>query len=184
MKCPNCNAPNQDGQRFCANCGAKLEHSHQENTTFRCNRCNQPLRLGLEQVGVDSRGLPIMHNHGYCDNCMLKFDLDSQPPVQQAPPVSLVPPSMRCGRCGSSNINISLETFGEKSKGRSEVRKKSIVTRAGNSIGRATMIGVTCGLWALTPKKSKYNTVGKSKTNYTQQKMAICQNCGFSWYIQ
>lgn len=180
MICPKCNAQNTDDSKFCTRCGAQLSLNQQQApSAFRCTNCNQPLRLGMEQVGVDSRGLPVMHNHGYCDQCRLKFDLDNQPPVNLTPPP--VRQGMRCGRCGSDNIIITLETFSANSKGRNETRKKSVVTRAGNSLGRTAMIGMTGGLWALTPKKSKYTTVGKAKTNYVQNKIAICQNCGNSW---
>lgn len=46
-----------------------------------CNNCGSQLRIGTEQVGVDSKGLPVIHRFGYCDNCRTKWDLDlpSQP---------------------------------------------------------------------------------------------------------
>lgn len=88
-----------------------------------------------------------------------------------------------CPCCGGNNVSISVDTIGETKKGKSETRKKSIVTRAGNNMGRAGMILVTGGLWALTPKKSKYKTIDKGKTEYIQRKIAICQQCGTSWQI-
>ena len=44
------------------------------------------------------------------------------------------------------------------------------MTRAGNSLGRAGMIAATGGLWALTPKKSKYKEKKSSKTDITVNK--------------
>lgn len=41
-----------------------------------CNNCGSQLRIGTEQVGVDSKGLPVIHRFGYCDNCRTKWDLD------------------------------------------------------------------------------------------------------------
>ena len=90
---------------------------------------------------------------------------------------------LRCPCCKSSNISVSM-AYTEKIKGYSgELRKKSPITRAGNRIGRATMIMATGGLWALTPKKSKYRTKGKVKSKTISHKDAICQNCGFSWKL-
>ncbi len=142
---------------------------------MNCPKCNRELRIGVEQVGVDSNNLPVFHRHSYCDNCKLKWDIDIAPPQNRV--------GMICPCCGGNNINISIETIGENDKRKSETRKKSMVTRAGNSVGRAGMIAMTGGLWALTPKKSKYKTVGKGKIEYIQRKVAICQRCGNSWYL-
>lgn len=43
---------------------------------MKCNKCKQEMRIGTEQVGVDECGLPLFHRHAYCDNCMIKIDLD------------------------------------------------------------------------------------------------------------
>lgn len=142
---------------------------------MNCPKCNSVLRIGTEQVGIDANNLPVFHRHGYCDNCRLKWDIDIAPPQNNM--------GMRCPCCGGNNINISIETIGENRRGKSETRKKSVVTRAGNSMGRAGMIAMTGGLWALTPKKSKYKTVGKGQTDYIQRKIAVCQQCGNSWQV-
>ena len=83
-------------------------------------------------------------------------------------------------------MNIGYEFVQDlaKTKGKSEVRKKSVVTRAGNSLGRAGMIAATGGLWALTPKKSKYKEKKSSKTDINSKQMAICQDCGKSWEVK
>ena len=86
-----------------------------------------------------------------------------------------------CPKCYSLNIDYNFVTDSANTKGKSEVRKKSIVTRTGNSLGRKGMILATCGLWALTPKKSKYKETKKSKTNIASKKIAVCQDCGYSW---
>ena len=141
-----------------------------------CSKCGQQLRIGTEQVGIDANNLPVFHRHSYCDNCRLKWDIDIAPPQNTNM-------GMRCPCCGGNNINITIDSIGETNTGKSETRKKSIVTRAGNSMGRAGMIVATGGLWALTPKKSKYVTKGKGHTNYIQRKIAICQQCGNSWQL-
>ena len=88
-----------------------------------------------------------------------------------------------CPRCGSNDINISINTVGETYSGRNEVRKKSAVTRVANKKARKGMILATGGLWALTPKKSDYKEIQKGKTVYNQIKICVCQRCGSSWNI-
>ncbi len=88
-----------------------------------------------------------------------------------------------CKKCHSFNIEYTLTPTSSSSSGRNEVRKKSVITRAGNSAGRAGMILATGGLWALTPKKSKYSEKTKTSTNISNSKFAICKDCGNSWKI-
>ncbi len=47
-----------------------------------CSNCKDELRIGTEQVGVATDGLPIFHRFGYCDKCMLKHDIDVMLQVQ------------------------------------------------------------------------------------------------------
>lgn len=105
-----------------------------------------------------------------------------KPPLRntQQPIVDLRP---KCPKCGSHNLTYEIVTDSMTTKGSSEVRKKNAVTRAANTTGRATMIMATGGLWALTPKKSKYKEVKKEKTKVTRQKIALCQDCGNDWVI-
>ena len=84
-------------------------------------------------------------------------------------------------RCGSSNLSHHYETVGYTTIGHEETHKKSIITRAGNSLGRTGMILATGGLWALTPKKSKYHTTQTSTTQARRARVLNCNNCGYSW---
>lgn len=43
---------------------------------IKCNSCGRDCRIGIEQVGMDDRGIPVYHHFSYCDSCMIKFDLD------------------------------------------------------------------------------------------------------------
>lgn len=45
---------------------------------MNCSKCGSELRVDTEQVGVDDKMLPVFHRFGYCDKCMLKYDLDEQ----------------------------------------------------------------------------------------------------------
>lgn len=89
-----------------------------------------------------------------------------------------------CPKCHSLNVGYEFVQDSAKTKGKSEVRKKSPVTRAGNSLGRAGMIAMTGGLWALTPKRSKYKEKKELKTDISSKQMAICQDCGNSWEVK
>lgn len=86
-----------------------------------------------------------------------------------------------CPKCKSQHIEREIENVGSQTKGREEVRKKSLLTRSVNSTARAGMILATGGLWALTPKKSKYSTVQKSKTKMKNKVYLTCCDCGYSW---
>jgi hypothetical protein len=88
-----------------------------------------------------------------------------------------------CPRCGGHNILIEKVAKGEKSSGKSEIHKKSIVTRAANKTVRGTMILATGGLWALTPKKSDYKETSKGKSKVKYKKVATCQDCGKDWTV-
>ena len=88
-----------------------------------------------------------------------------------------------CPKCGSNNIDISINTVGETYKGRNEVRKKSAITRSANKKGRRAMNVATMGLWSLTPKKSEYKEIQKGTVTYNQVKTCVCQKCGTSWNI-
>lgn len=90
---------------------------------------------------------------------------------------------LKCITCGSKNISVSFQAIEGKSETISEIRKKSVITRTGNKAGRIGMIMATGGLWTIIPKKSDYKEVQKEKTNIKQIKMAICQNCGYSWKL-
>lgn len=90
---------------------------------------------------------------------------------------------LKCITCGSKNISVSFQAIEGKSETISEIRKKNVVTRIGNKAGRVGMIMATGGLWAIIPKKSNYKEIQKEKTNIKQIKMAVCQNCGYSWKL-
>ena len=88
-----------------------------------------------------------------------------------------------CAKCNSSNIKFEVEHVNQVVGAKSEVRKKSIVTRTGNRMGRSTMMLLTGGLWGLVPKRSDYNEITKVQTQTFEYKTAVCQNCGYSWQI-
>ena len=86
-----------------------------------------------------------------------------------------------CPKCGSLDVFFDLAQVSATSKGVSEVRKKSIVTRAADTVGRGAMIAATGGLWALTPKKSKYQEIHRTETTVNNATYGVCRSCGYSW---
>ena len=88
---------------------------------------------------------------------------------------------MYCPFCLSQDIDIKEVLHESVSSGTSEIRKKGVVTRAGNKVGRAGMIMATGGLWALTPKKSDYKEVSTSHTSYYTTTIRTCKKCGNSF---
>lgn len=92
---------------------------------------------------------------------------------------------MCCGKCGSDNINITINQFSQKSVSNTKHQKRSIADRAAYKTGRGMMNMATMGMWGVfTPKRGKYKDVTTTKTNVVNQKIAICQSCGNSWNVR
>ena len=77
---------------------------------------------------------------------------------------------MTCPKCGSENINITLE----------QTKSKTRTKRTGClwELGRLFLIICTCGLWLIIGKRKE-----TSKTKFKNKKIAICQNCGHKWKV-
>jgi len=77
---------------------------------------------------------------------------------------------MKCPKCKSENINVTLEQISGKTK---NSNMGCLWT-----VGRWCLIICTCGLWLLVGRrKEKGNIKFKNKT------VAICQTCGNRWQI-
>ncbi len=74
----------------------------------------------------------------------------------------------KCPKCGSTNVSFQIIQTGAVTS----TKKKGCLY----SIGRLILIVCTCGLWLLFGRKKE-----KSRTTYTNEKAAICQNCGHQW---
>lgn len=75
---------------------------------------------------------------------------------------------MICPKCGSNNVNVTLEQTGAKTK------KQGRGCLWG--MGRLFLVVCTCGLWLLVGKHK-----GKEKTKYNNKTVALCQSCGYKW---
>lgn len=77
---------------------------------------------------------------------------------------------MKCIKCGSENVTISMEQTGGKTK----TNNMGCLW----SFGRFWLIICTCGLWLLVGKRK--NT---GKTAFKNKKIALCQKCGHKWTL-
>ena len=77
---------------------------------------------------------------------------------------------MKCKKCKSNDVKINMVQVASGGT----TKHTSIIEKA----GRVTMIGATCGLWALVPKKKE-----TTKTKYKNEKHAVCQTCGYDWKL-
>lgn len=135
-------------------CGTILEILKGDDKMEKCSECGGKYLDGAEE----------------CPHCGYIFDWRKR--------IELHP---ICPKCGSQDIIFQIVQDSTRQTGKSEIRKKSPVTRAANSVGRATMIAATGGLWALTPKKSKYEEVHNYQTTVSNSTYGVCQSCGNTW---
>lgn len=202
IKCPECGNDVSDLAEQCIHCGFPLKKRGTGNNRTGQNNCDNQSRDTSRQSGIRKCivcGDEVGEGQFFCERC--KRDPNGKnhddreyfdaPEYKESfwkktgrflCDIFLGLSNNTCARCNSHNINMTYETTGEVHTGRIETRKKSIVTRVGNKAGRAGMIMATGGLWALTPKKSKYHDVYKEKVRYEQRKVYTCMDCGYVWY--
>lgn len=77
---------------------------------------------------------------------------------------------MVCPKCGSENVNVTLE----QTAGKTRTRNTGCLW----GLCRLTLIIFTFGLWLLVGKRK-----GTSNTKFKNDTVAICQNCGHKWKI-
>lgn len=78
---------------------------------------------------------------------------------------------MKCPRCGSENVNVTLE----QDYSRTSYNSRGCLW----TICRWFLIFCTCGLWLLVGRSK-----GRSKTKYHNKTIAICQNCAKTWSVK
>ena len=79
---------------------------------------------------------------------------------------------MKCPKCKSMNVTVSMEEVGSKTK-------KTSVGLGGhiNNFLRTLLAICTLGISNLIWKKAK----GEAKTKTIMKKICVCQDCGYSW---
>lgn len=98
----------------------------------------------------------------------------SQPPAVHNPPSAPQRTTMECKKCHSSNVVISFV----QTKGRTAKRGVGLGGHINNGL-RRTAAAFTLGGSNLIWKKSE----GTATTKFKNQKIALCQNCGYSWKV-
>ena len=81
---------------------------------------------------------------------------------------------MNCPKCGSSNVSIEFLEKGKKTKNKSVGLGGHL-----NNAARAGTAICTLGVSNLFWKKSK----GTEKSKNINQKIGLCQDCGYDWKI-
>lgn len=94
-------------------------------------------------------------------------------------------PIMQCQRCGCTNVQIQMMQYAQQGKVKTQRVKRSVAERTANKVGRGTANLLTMGAYGMfVPKKGKYKEITTQQTNIINQKIAICQQCGFSWNVR
>ena len=118
-----------------------------------------------------------------CPSCGAVYR--SRPPQQQSVVVE-DKRSMACPRCGSHNTSIQFVQTGATTKSKFNTRYK----------GRGCLYWIyfICFGWMIelikwccffwVPLLVKSVSKGNSKTKFSNQKMAVCNNCGHSWKVR
>jgi len=89
---------------------------------------------------------------------------------------------MRCKRCGSEHVSVQYVQTGSKTKSKSTTRHK----KRGCLYWLCCLWAIDLLIWCFTfwsPSRRKSKTKGTSKTTISNQKMAVCNDCGHSWRI-
>lgn len=95
------------------------------------------------------------------------------------------PQQLQCKRCGNYNIMVTMNQYMQQGTSQTIHQKRSLADRTAYNAGRGTMNMMTMGIWgAFTPKRGKYKEITHTQSRTINQKVAICQYCGFSWKIK
>lgn len=99
--------------------------------------------------------------------------------------VNAPPQQLQCRKCGGYNIQVSMNQYMQQGISQTTHQKRSLADRTAYNAGRGVMNMMTMGMWgAFTPKRGKYKEITHSQSRTINQKVAICQYCGFSWNIK
>lgn len=95
------------------------------------------------------------------------------------------PQQLQCKKCGGYNIQVSMNQYMQQGVSQTTHQKRSLADRTAYNAGRGAMNMMTMGMWgAFTPKRGKYKEITHTQSRTINQKVAICQYCGFSWNVK
>ena len=99
--------------------------------------------------------------------------------------INVPPQQLQCKKCGGYNIQVSMNQYMQQGVSQTTHQKRSLADRTAYNAGRGAMNMMTMGMWgAVTPKRGKYKEITHTQSRVINQKVAICQYCGFSWNIK
>lgn len=78
---------------------------------------------------------------------------------------------MTCPKCGSQNVQVQFVQTSAKTR----TKKKGCLY----GMARGCLVTFTLGFWALLGKKKS-----KSNTSFSNEKRAVCSNCGNAWRVR
>lgn len=82
---------------------------------------------------------------------------------------------MKCRRCGSNNVSVQFLQTGSQTKGEYKTKQK----------GCLGTIFWLCVFWPVALfRGKKYKTKGTSTTTVSNEKVALCHDCGRSWKLK
>lgn len=203
IQCPECGKQISDKAQSCPNCGCpsscftQMVEPIEEQTEMPQYTQNQTSRNGaigkvlfailagvvaiLAYIAKSYLLMVIMGGFALME-LGIAFELASGDRVQSVPQ-NKQDKRLRCANCGGYQIAVSVSTVNEVYGSTREVREKNAITRHANHEGRRLMNLATFGLWSLTPKRSDYKETERVKSRNVQYKTAVCQSCGYSWYL-
>lgn len=95
------------------------------------------------------------------------------------------PPRLRCVKCNGENINVTFQQMQEQGTSQTKTVKRSLASRTAQGVGRGTANLMTLGMYgAFVPKKGKYKQITTTQNRIINQKIALCQECGHSWFLR
>lgn len=99
--------------------------------------------------------------------------------------VNTPPQQLQCKKCGGYNIQVSMNQYMQQGITQTTHQKRSLADRTAYNAGRGAMNMMTLGMHGVfTPKRGKYKEITHTQSRTINQKVAICQYCGFSWNIK
>ena len=131
MKCSNCNHPISDGEKFCNNCGQKIECESESNqNTKYCSNCGEPIekdsefcsRCGRARNKENNSNESKINNQNtkYCSSCGAEINVNA----------------VACPKCGagaSANNQFRQQT------------NRKFCSNCGASVNTDAVVCTTCG---------------------------------------
>lgn len=145
----------------CPDCGKEIS-----SKADKCPNCGYPVEDMVQKNLFDDQ--PDTFN---CSSCGRPIPVGSQECMYCGHQYTKAPvKKIICPECGSTNVDITFVQSG------AHTNTKNV--GAPTTIGRKFLKVATLGLWGFTGARKSHST-----TNFRNDKMAVCKDCGHSWYF-